>query len=72
MVIGLLGRKYVYRRKKEVWVLEIFCLRNRALFGKWWWRFSHERELLWTKVIVSKYGMLDNGWDADLASNVTF
>ncbi|KAK6136806.1 hypothetical protein DH2020_029454 [Rehmannia glutinosa] len=43
------------------------CLRNKALLGKWWWRFSNERDSLWGRIIVSKYGMQDNNWDAGLA-----
>ncbi|XP_073291108.1 protein ILITYHIA [Primulina huaijiensis] len=46
--------------------------RNKALLGKWWWRFFEEDETLWKKIIVSKYGLQENGWDAGLARNVTF
>lgn len=31
-----------------------------------------EEESLWKKVIVSKYGLCDNGWDAGLVRNGTF
>lgn len=35
---------------------------NRALLGKWLWRFGNEREALWRRVISSKYGCLQGGW----------
>jgi hypothetical protein len=35
---------------------------NRALLGKWLWRFGNERETLWRQVIHSKYGSLPGGW----------
>lgn len=25
--------------------------------AKWWWRFEEEREALWRRVIVAKYGV---------------
>jgi hypothetical protein len=34
---------------------------NRALLGKWLWRFGNERESLWRHVILSKYGSLLGG-----------
>ncbi|RVW27828.1 Transposon TX1 uncharacterized 149 kDa protein [Vitis vinifera] len=35
---------------------------NHALLGKWLWRFSLERESLWRKVIVGKFGEGEGGW----------
>ena len=35
---------------------------NRALLGKWLWRFGNEREALWRHVILSKYGSFPGGW----------
>jgi len=35
---------------------------NRALLGKWLWRFAKEREALWRLVIEVKYGSLRGGW----------
>ena len=35
---------------------------NKALLGKWLWRFGTERETLWRHVIHSKYGSLPGGW----------
>jgi hypothetical protein len=34
---------------------------NKALLGKWLWRFGNEREALWRQVIVAKYGILMGG-----------
>lgn len=31
-------------------------LKNLALLEKWLWRFGKEKEALWRRVIVSKYG----------------
>ena len=30
---------------------------NKALFGKWSWRFIEERETLWKQVIIDKFGL---------------
>jgi hypothetical protein len=35
---------------------------NRALLGKWMWRYDLEREALWRLVIEVKYGSLRGGW----------
>ena len=35
---------------------------NRALLGKWLWRYTKEPEALWKTVIASKYGDLGEGW----------
>ena len=29
---------------------------NKALLGKWLWRFGKEEDRLWRRVVVSKYG----------------
>ena len=34
---------------------------NKALLGKWSWRFVRERNLLWKRVIVGKYEQ-EGGW----------
>lgn len=47
-------------------------IRNKALLGKWWWRFAKERTTLWARVIESKYGLQENGWVAGLALRTTF
>ena len=35
---------------------------NQAFLGKWLWRFSLERESLWRKVILGKFGEVEGGW----------
>lgn len=32
---------------------------NSALLAKWWWRYNKDRDSLWVKTIISKYGALD-------------
>ncbi|RVW15454.1 putative ribonuclease H protein [Vitis vinifera] len=41
---------------------------NRALLGKWIWRFACERDNLWKQVISTKYGQEDYGWRAKKVS----
>lgn len=69
-----LGNRHDVTKPKENGGLGIgnLVLRNKGLLGKWWWRFHKERRSLWARVIENKYGMQDNGWDADLASHTTF
>jgi hypothetical protein len=35
---------------------------NRALLGKWLWRFGLERDAWWRVAVDSKYGSLRGGW----------
>ncbi|RVW82343.1 putative ribonuclease H protein [Vitis vinifera] len=35
---------------------------NKALLGKWIWRFACEKENLWKQVLVAKYGQEGFGW----------
>ena len=35
---------------------------NKALLGKWNWRFSMEEKAVWRSIISLKYGMEDGGW----------
>ena len=35
---------------------------NKALLGKWNWRFAMEENLVWRNIISLKYGMEDGGW----------
>jgi hypothetical protein len=35
---------------------------NRALLGKWLWRFGIERDAWWRIVVEFKYGCLQGGW----------
>ncbi|RVW13169.1 Transposon TX1 uncharacterized 149 kDa protein [Vitis vinifera] len=40
---------------------------NKALLGKWVWRFAIDRDDLWKQVIVAKYGQEGLGWRAKKA-----
>jgi hypothetical protein len=35
---------------------------NKALFGKWLWRYITEPESFWRRVVDSKYGSMWGGW----------
>ncbi|RVW43464.1 Transposon TX1 uncharacterized 149 kDa protein [Vitis vinifera] len=35
---------------------------NKALLGKWVWRYAYEKENLWKRVIGVKYGQEGGGW----------
>ncbi|KAJ9693622.1 hypothetical protein PVL29_009537 [Vitis rotundifolia] len=35
---------------------------NKALLGKWLWRFANENDSLWKQIISSKYDLQDGGW----------
>jgi hypothetical protein len=35
---------------------------NRALLGKWLWRFANEREASWRKLVEAKYDTMRGGW----------
>ncbi|RVW65604.1 putative ribonuclease H protein [Vitis vinifera] len=37
-------------------------LLNKALLGKWIWRFAFEEDMFWRKVVGVKYGQLGFGW----------
>ena len=37
-------------------------LLNKALLGKWIWRFACAKEDLWKQVLMAKYGQEDFGW----------
>ncbi|RVX17821.1 Mitochondrial import inner membrane translocase subunit PAM16 like 2 [Vitis vinifera] len=73
---GKFRRKICQRRKIHLVRWEVTCkdmrhgglgLRylkdfNHALLGKWLWRFPIERESLWRRVIVGKFGEVQGGW----------
>lgn len=40
---------------------------NKALLGKWLWRFGMEQDALWRRVIDEKYGSMGGGWHTPLA-----
>jgi hypothetical protein len=35
---------------------------NRALLGKWLWRYGNEADAFWRKLIFSKYGISQGDW----------
>ncbi|RVX21200.1 Methionine aminopeptidase 1D, chloroplastic/mitochondrial [Vitis vinifera] len=35
---------------------------NKALLGKWVWRFARAKEEMWKRVLVAKYGQEEFGW----------
>ncbi|RVX02541.1 putative ribonuclease H protein [Vitis vinifera] len=35
---------------------------NKALLGKWLWRFANDNESLWKQIISSKYDLQEGGW----------
>ena len=43
---------------------------NKALLGKWIWRFACAKEDLWKKVLEAKYGQEDFGWRTRKANGV--
>ena len=42
-----------------IWKIDLL---NKALLGKWIWRFAFEEDILWKKVIGVKYGQEGFGW----------
>uniref|UniRef100_A0A2N9FB34 Alpha-N-acetylglucosaminidase tim-barrel domain-containing protein n=2 Tax=Fagus sylvatica TaxID=28930 RepID=A0A2N9FB34_FAGSY len=39
---------------------------NRALLGKWLWRFGEEGDRLWKRVLIARYGAVCGGWSTGL------
>ena len=46
-------------------VRNIRCF-NKALLGKWLWRYGMDREAMWRLVVEAKYGSLWGGWCSKL------
>ena len=40
---------------------------NKALLGKWSWRFAAERESFWKQVMINKFGLEEEGWCSRVA-----
>ena len=43
---------------------------NKALLGKWLWRFGIEETRLWRRVVVLKFGEEWGGWTSKLGSGL--
>ncbi|KAJ9683301.1 hypothetical protein PVL29_019053 [Vitis rotundifolia] len=48
--------------------LRKLALLNKALLGKWIWRFACEKDNLWKQVITAKYGQEGLGWRSKKAN----
>ncbi|RVW41235.1 putative mitochondrial protein [Vitis vinifera] len=50
--------------------LRKLALLNKALLGKWIWRFACDKDNLWKQVILAKYGQEGHGWRTKKAYGV--
>ena len=66
--------KWEVIRPKSKGRLEIgnLILRNKSLLVKWLWRFPRKVDMLWHKVIRSKYGIEEDKWLPSEVGNGTF
>ena len=49
--------------KQRILGVRWLVLFNRALLGKWMWRFARERDKLWRRVVAAtKYGIGRGDW----------
>ena len=48
-------------------ILRKLALLNKALLGKWIWRFACDKDNLWKQVIMAKYRQEGHGWRAKRA-----
>ena len=46
-------------------------LKDISLVWKWLWRFPLEPNSLWHRVVKSKYGLQQKGWDASVSAGVS-
>ena len=55
--IHLINWEVMCTQKKKgglgIWKIDLL---NKALLGKWIWRFAFEKDILWKKMIEVKYG----------------
>ena len=59
----LINWKVVCRPKEEGGLgIRKIDLLNKALLGKWVWRYAYEKDNLWKTVIGVKYGQEGGGW----------
>lgn len=52
----------VKEKEKGGLVIRSISSMNKALLGKWIWRFGEDQEALWKRVITAKYGEDLLGW----------
>ena len=52
---------YTQKEKGGLGIRKIDLL-NKALLGKWIWRFASEKDNIWKRVIGVKYGQEGFGW----------
>ena len=57
------------KEKGGLGLRKLACL-NKALLGKWIWRFARAKEDLWKKVLEAKYGQEGFGWRTRKANGV--
>ena len=50
------------KNKREGLGIGRLSIFNKALFGKWCWRFATKRYSFWKKVTIGKYGEEKGGW----------
>ena len=50
--------------------LRKLVLLNKALLGKWVWRFDLAKDNLWKQVLMAKYRQEDLGWRTKKANGV--
>ena len=50
------GRRFVRLKKWVVLGVRKIVTFNKALLGKWLWRFMNDKQRLWRRVILVKYG----------------
>ncbi|XP_010653273.1 uncharacterized protein LOC104879995 [Vitis vinifera] len=61
--IHLINWDVVYTQKEKGGLgIRKIVLLNKALLGKWIWRFAFEKDSFWKKVIGVKYGQEGCGW----------
>lgn len=56
------GEKFVHPKAWEDPGLRSILLFNKALLGKWLWRFEVERASFWREILGAKYGVMEGGW----------
>nr|CAN70181.1 hypothetical protein VITISV_000006 [Vitis vinifera] len=59
----LVSWKVICAAKKDGgWGIRNLAIFNKALLGKWLWRFANENEFLWKQIFSSKYDLQEGGW----------